>query len=109
MDRIYVCHPYSGDPEGNCAKVLTICMYLVNEGHLPIAPHLYLPQFVDEATQRDLAMNMCRALLTLCNVILICGGEVSPGMRTEIRYAEALGIKFQYLLRVPVPGGAGKL
>ncbi len=109
MKRIYVCHPFSDDPEGNRAKVLRICKYLAGQGHLPIAPHLYLPQFVDEATQRDLAMKMCHALLTLCNVIVVCGGTVSPGMAKEIRYAESLGIEFQYIVRLPVRGGVGRL
>lgn len=109
MNWVYVCHPYSDDPEGNCAKVLRICRYLAGQGHLPIAPHLYLPQFVDEATQRDLAMAMCRALLTMCNVIVVCGGTVSPGMAKEIGYAESLGIEFQYIVRLPVREGAARL
>ena len=54
--RVYVCHPFGGDPEGNARKVRIICRALVEGGHLPIAPHLYLPAFVDERDERDLAI-----------------------------------------------------
>ncbi|KKN10588.1 hypothetical protein LCGC14_1035000 [marine sediment metagenome] len=103
MRTIYVCHPYSGDPEGNRVKVLRICKMLADRGDLPIAPQIYLPQFVDEATRRKLAMEMCVALLTACDEILVCGGVVSPGMLEEINFANAMGIRPEYLREIPEP------
>jgi len=89
---IYICHPYSGDPESNREKVAKICMAVARTGLLPLAPQIYLPQFIDEETQRELAMEMCRELLTRCDVLGICGDEITAGMKEEIALAEELGI-----------------
>ncbi len=93
---VYICHPYAGDPEGNRQKVLLICKDFVRCGLLPIAPQVYLPQFIDEETQRDVALEMCLRLLTLCDVVAICGEKVrTAGMTTEIALA----------LRLEIPAG----
>ncbi len=92
MKIIYICHPYSGDPEGNRAKVVKFCMAVASTGLLPLAPQIYLPQFVDEKMQRELAMQMCRELLTRCDALGVCGDEITAGMKEEIALAEELGI-----------------
>lgn len=90
--RVYVCHAYSSDPAGNAAKVAEICKVLVAEGVLPIAPQVYLASFVDDATQRDLAMSLCLDLLAGCDELLLRGPELSAGMIDEVRFALRRGI-----------------
>jgi hypothetical protein len=90
--RVYICHPYSADPEGNVRAVRAICRAVVEEGHLPIAPHLYLPAFVDEATERALALALCLELVTMCDEVWVYGDEPTSGMRQEILHAARLGI-----------------
>jgi hypothetical protein len=42
LRRIYVCHPYTNDPDGNKAKVDKICKDVLKQGVLPISPlHLF--------------------------------------------------------------------
>lgn len=54
---VYVCSPYAGDVEANTARARRYCRYVTDQGGIPLAPHLYLPQFLDEKTERDLALS----------------------------------------------------
>ena len=89
MLRAYICHPYSADPVGNAEKVLEICKR-ASEQCLPIAPQIYLPQFVDESAQRARAMRMCLELLAVSDEVWVYGDEASPGMAVEIEVAKKL-------------------
>lgn len=92
MKFVYVCHPFSGDPDNNRLKVAKICRCLVRMGIMPIAPQLYLPNFVDDENERALAMRLCRELLLRCDTIAICGAEITAGMKEEIAVAAKMGI-----------------
>jgi hypothetical protein len=61
--RIYVCHPYSNHPEQNCARVRRICRVLALGGRVPVAAQLYLPNFLEEATERELVLSLCKELI----------------------------------------------
>ena len=58
MSVVYVCSPYAGDVEENIRKACAYCRYTVDQGCIPLAPHLYLPQFLDEESERELALFM---------------------------------------------------
>lgn len=63
---------------------------MVYHGILPIAPHLYYPQFLDDrSAERGLGMDAGLALLRECQsiVVYVVDGEYSEGMRKEIDYA----------------------
>lgn len=90
--RIYVAHPHSDDVAGNVERVRAICRAVVDEGHVPIAPHLFLPAFVDETTERDLALRLCTELVGGCEALWFYGTRITPGMEREISAAQALGI-----------------
>ena len=94
--RVYVCHPFRDDPVGNAAKVADICRSLTDAGFAPIAPQLYLPAFVDEATQREEALSLCLELLDVCDEVRVYGDRVTDGMRAEVRHAEARGIAVSF-------------
>jgi len=87
----YVAHRFGGAPELNAQRVRMLARTLAFSGTLPIAPQIYLPQFIEEATERDLALRMCLALVALSDEVRVYG-EVSPGMRLEIAEARRLGI-----------------
>jgi len=95
--KIYICHPFGGDPEGNARKVSEICRTFAEGGHLPIAPCLYLPSFVDEHSERELAIALCLELLAVCDELWVFGSVVTGGMRREIDRAEALGIPVRFM------------
>ncbi len=91
MKKVFVCHPFAGDPEGSVLKVRDICSQLAVEDFLPLAPQIYLLQFLDEATQRDLALRLCLELVRVSDEIRVFG-EPTQGMRIEIAQANRLGI-----------------
>ena len=53
---VYICSPFSGDIEGNTEKARKYSRFAVDEGAVPLAPHLLLPQFMSEKSERELAM-----------------------------------------------------
>ena len=91
MKKVFVCHPFAGDPEGNVLKVRDICARIVFKDVLPLTPQLYLPHFIDEETQRDLALRLCLELVELCDEVRVYG-EPTKGMRLEIAEGKRLGI-----------------
>ncbi len=97
MPVVYICSPYRGDIEGNTKKAQRYSRYAVEQGFIPIAPHLLLPQFVSEDTERELALFMGMVLLTKCKELWVCGDTISEGMAAEIERAEKRNIEVKYL------------
>jgi len=98
--RVYVCHPFADDPEGNVQRVREICRALADSGFLPIAPQVYLPQFIDEDSERAQALSLCLELVGACDEVRAYGDRISAGMRREIEYAEARGIPVRFVEEV---------
>lgn len=96
LRRIYVCHPFAADPQGNIAKVRNIAQGLLERGVMPVAPHLYLPQLIDEQTSRERALVACVELLATCDELRVFGAHRSEGMKHEIEWATAHGIPVTY-------------
>lgn len=88
MKKIYVCSPLSGDIENNIKKAVTYCRELVLFGCIPIAPHVYFTQFLNDEVpaQRKLGMECALELLDICDELHIYGATRSPGMLREIAY-----------------------
>lgn len=89
---VYICSPYSGDVEKNVKKAQAYSRLAVDRGCVPLTPHLFLPAFISEETERETALAAGLKLLSVCREIWVCGGTVSSGMRNEIKHAKALGI-----------------
>ena len=86
---IYVCSPYAGNVEKNVAAAQEYCKYVVSRDGIPIAPHLFFPQFMDDnkPDDRELAAMMSLTLLKKCTEIWVFGDLITPGMQREIRKA----------------------
>jgi hypothetical protein len=99
--KIYVCHRYSDDPEGNTRVIREICRDLTGRGYCPIAPQLYLPHFLDEATERTTAMDLCLDLIEVCDEIWVYRAarrpELSAGQIREVSHAAVFGSKVVYV------------
>lgn len=93
---VYICSPFSGDIEGNTLKARKYSRFAVDRGAIPIAPHLLLPQYMNEQTERDLAMQMDMVFLAHCLEIWVFGSTVSKGMEAEIARARQKGMKIRY-------------
>ena len=94
---IYVCSPFSGDVEGNTKCARRYSRYAVDRGYIPIAPHLLLPQYMEEETERELAMFMDLVILDRCRELWVFGSNVTGGMQREIARAKQKGMKVRYI------------
>lgn len=100
MKLVFVCSPYSGNVEKNAQNAQRFCRYVVDAGHVPIAPHLLFPQFMDEATEREEAITRSIELLKRCDAIWIFGDKITSGMNQEIGFAIYEEIPFERILNV---------
>lgn len=94
---VYVCSPFSGDTETNMEQARYYCRYAVDKGVIPIAPHLLLPQYMDEDTERDLALFMDLVLLTKCRELWVFGECITEGMQIEITNASRRGMPVRFI------------
>ena len=96
---IFVSSPYSGDVENNVEKARKYCRYVVDQNHIPLAPHLLFTQFMDDANieERSKAIGFGLALLRLCDEVWIFGDTISNGMEKEIEFAKRIGKPVKYL------------
>lgn len=88
---VYICSPLLGDVERNTENARRYCRFAVDSGDVPVAPHLFFPQFMNDAVleERELAMFMAIIMLTKCNELWVFGETISESMAKEIRKAEA--------------------
>lgn len=95
----YVCSPYRGDVARNVKYAQELTGRAVRRGLVPITPHLYITQALDDndPAERALGMEAGLRLLEPCEYIMIGGlYGISEGMRHEIKVAHRLGKTFLY-------------
>lgn len=92
---VYICSRFRGDQENNIQAARRYCRMAIEKGYVPIAPHLLLPQFMEEETEREAAMKADLVLLSRCDEIWVCGSEISEGMAAEIQFAKGNEIKIR--------------
>lgn len=100
--KVYVCSPYRGrtgkrsEVENNIEAAKRYCGELVKRcpEMIPIAPHIYFTQFLDDndPKQRELGLAMARRILAGCKAVMVFGDFVSAGMREELMTALQIGI-----------------
>lgn len=95
---VYICSPFSGDPEGNTEKAKRYCRYATQAGYMPFAPHLFFPQFLrDELPrERELGLSMAIVMLTKCSELWVFGDDMTGGMVNEIRKAHARNMRIRH-------------
>lgn len=94
---VYICSPCRGDYEKNIQKAREYCRKAMTNWPdvVPIAPHAYFTQFLDDtvSSERSLGMEAGIALLDMCDEIWVYGiDKPSEGMQAEIEYAQQKGI-----------------
>ena len=87
---VYICSPYAGDVDGNVAAAQRYSRYAVDNGYIPIAPHLLFPQFLHDSDpkERQLGLFFGNALMSKCAEVWAFGDTISPGMAAEIKRAK---------------------
>ena len=91
--RVYICSPLSGNIAANQKNARRYCRFAVDSGCIPLAPHLYFPQFMDDGNgaERNLALFMDIVLLSKCDQMWVFGDRISKGMSIEIEKAKRKG------------------
>ena len=100
MKKIFICSAYRGDIDDNTEKAKEYCRWATVEcGVIPIAPHLFFPQFLDDdaETERELGINMGLSLLKECSELWYFGESITEGMKKEIDMAVKLGIPVRHV------------
>ena len=95
---VYICSPLSGDVERNQEFARKYCCFAVEQGVIPLAPHIYFPQFMDDdnSDERSLAIFMDLVLLSKCVELWVFGETISEGMKAEIEKANRRGMPVRH-------------
>ena len=94
---VYICSRYKDDPERNVQKAQEYCREAMElwPDVLPLAPHVYFTQFLDDSVPRERAIGLAAgiSLLDMCDELWVYGMQnPSEGMAAEIAYAKEHGI-----------------
>ena len=95
---VYICSPLAGDMVKNQENARTYCRFAVDVGCVPIAPHIYFTQFMNDndRKERDLALFMDIVLLSKCAELWVFGEKITSGMSIEIEKAKRKGQLIRY-------------
>ena len=94
MKKIFICSPLRGNIEENIERAKGYSREVVLAGHIPITPHIYFTQFLndDDPKEREIGMKMGRKLLETCDEMWIYG-EPTEGMLLEIKQFKGKKVK----------------
>lgn len=95
MKKVYICSPCRGDYENNIQRAREFSRAAVMQGCIPITPHIYLTQFVDDTipAERELGLTIGRELVLMCDELWAFGIDCpTAGMAAEIELANERGI-----------------
>lgn len=100
IKRIFVSSPLAGDYEENISKARTYCRWVISQGYMPLAPHVYYTNFLkdDSLLERQLGMDMGLHWLAESDELWVFKHYgVSQGMKVEIDMAKRLSIPIKYI------------
>jgi hypothetical protein len=92
--RVYICSPLKGKISRNILNARLYCRFAFDKGYVPIAPHIYFTQFLDEndKTERIAGIRYGLELMWQAKEVWVFGEYISEGMRAEIDLAQDLNI-----------------
>ena len=95
---VYISSPYSGDTERNVENAKRYSRFAVDQHYLPITPHIYFTQFMDDniPAERDTAIFMNLVLMSKCAELWVFSDTVSSGMKAKIDWAKRKHMKIRY-------------
>ena len=100
MRKIYICSALRGEMESNIRKARVYCEFVAREHRMiPIAPHIYFTQFLNDenAEDREFGLKAGLSLLSECDELWYFGDQISRGMTDEICFAIENGIPVKYI------------
>lgn len=94
LEFVYICSPYRGDRRANLAAARKYCLQAIEEGYIPIAPHLMFAGIIDDddPAQRAVGLKIGLEAMRICREVRVYGHLISAGMSGEIKQADVLKI-----------------
>lgn len=108
--KVFICSPFcpvgitekdrSKEMEDNLTLAKKACRYAVEKSYVPLAPHLYFPQFLNDAENSERRLGIFLGLYGLaeCAELWVIGRRISEGMKQEIGWAQEWGIPVRYFV-----------
>lgn len=95
---VFLCSPLAGNVERNIENARRYSKFTVEQGAIPLAPHLLFPQFMDDGdrAQRELGIFFGLVLMGKCDEVWAFGGHASKGMQIEIAKARKRGMAVRF-------------
>lgn len=100
MKRVYICSPYrakdSAELDRNIDYAQALTRSAIMAGLVPITPHLYMTQCLNEDNPEERAAGLAAGLELLKGCDFVIAGikyGISEGMSREIQTADKLGIE----------------
>lgn len=95
---VYICSPYAGDVDMNVENARRYSRFAVDNGYIPIAPHLLFPQFLNDRNPKEhqLGLFFGNALMSKCSEVWVFGDRISAGMEGEIKRARWKNYRLRY-------------
>ena len=93
---VSICSPYAGNIEQNTENAKKYSRFAVDNHCLPITPHIYFTQFMNDEDERAEAVLMNNILLSHCCELWVFGDVISKGMSEEIKQAKRKYMKIRY-------------
>lgn len=95
---VYICSPYAGEVSKNVENARRYSRFAVNQGYIPLAPHLLFPQFLNDRIPRErrLGLFFGTALMSKCSEVWVFGSRISSGMEEEIKRARWKNYRIRY-------------
>lgn len=101
MKKVFICSPYrptGPDPEKERSENVKLarkaCRMAINKGMLPLAPHLYFTQILNDdfSFERLVGMALGNRWLEEADELWVIGDRVTEGMKQELDYARGRNI-----------------
>jgi|LSQX01.1.fsa_nt_gb hypothetical protein len=95
---VYICSPLKGDQKNNTGKAIRYCKLAIAKGFIPIAPHIYFTQFLDDndMEERELGLQCGLELVRYVAELWVFGNNISEGMQAEIKHANSMNKIIRY-------------
>ncbi len=108
--KVFICSPLRpcGETEEEKQKDLHrnkqlarfACRYATEHGYMPLAPHLYFTEFMDESDPKDREEGIRYGLkwLEACEEIWVIERRITDGMKREIAVARKRGMREKHFV-----------
>lgn len=104
-ELVYICSPLSAPTGMQMRENMHLARFYVNIissrfGCRAIAPHGFLPEYLDDniPEERAIGLQFGLAVLEQSKAVIVCGNRISEGMSGEIKRAKELQIPVYALL-----------